>query len=98
MNPNYTQFRFPQIKAHPWSRVFSRSVPADAIDLLVLLLKYDPLQRVSATEGMAHPFFDPLRANNGRGTGDDGPNYCDWQPGELDGVDEVTRRKLQPIP
>jgi hypothetical protein len=22
MNPNYTEFRFPQIKAHPWHKVF----------------------------------------------------------------------------
>ena len=21
MNPNYTEFKFPQIKAHPWSKV-----------------------------------------------------------------------------
>lgn len=23
MNPNYTDFRFPQIKAHPWHKVYS---------------------------------------------------------------------------
>jgi hypothetical protein len=22
MNPNYTEFKFPQIKAHPWPKVF----------------------------------------------------------------------------
>ena len=22
MNPNYTEFKFPHIKAHPWSKVF----------------------------------------------------------------------------
>ncbi len=34
MNPNYTEFKFPQIKAHPWTKVFSKRMPADAIDLV----------------------------------------------------------------
>ena len=34
MNPNYTEFKFPQIKAHPWAKVFSKRMPADAVDLV----------------------------------------------------------------
>ena len=34
MNPNYTDFKFPQIKAHPWAKVFSKRMPADAVDLV----------------------------------------------------------------
>jgi glycogen synthase kinase 3 beta len=34
MNPNYTEFKFPQIKAHPWSKIFSKRMPPDAIDLV----------------------------------------------------------------
>jgi glycogen synthase kinase 3 beta len=34
MNPNYTEFKFPQIKAHPWTKVFSKRMPPDAIDLV----------------------------------------------------------------
>lgn len=34
MNPNYTQFKFPQIKAHPWTRVFNKRMPPDAVDLV----------------------------------------------------------------
>lgn len=34
MNPNYTEFKFPQIKPHPWSKVFSKRLPADAVDLV----------------------------------------------------------------
>lgn len=26
MNPNYTEFKFPQIKAHPWHKVFCPSL------------------------------------------------------------------------
>ena len=34
MNPNYTDFKFPQIKAHPWAKVFSKRMPPDAVDLV----------------------------------------------------------------
>lgn len=34
MNPNYTEFKFPQIKAHPWAKVFSKRMPPDAITLV----------------------------------------------------------------
>ncbi len=34
MNPNYTEFKFPHIKAHPWSKVFSKRLPPDAVDLV----------------------------------------------------------------
>lgn len=34
MNPNYTQFKFPQIKAHPWTRIFHKRMPQDGVDLV----------------------------------------------------------------
>ncbi|KAF3555816.1 hypothetical protein F2Q69_00011755 [Brassica cretica] len=40
MNPNYTDFRFPQIKAHPWHKVFHKRMPPEAIDLASRLLQY----------------------------------------------------------
>ena len=39
MNPNYTEFKFPQIKAHPWAKVFSKRMPADAIELVAQMLQ-----------------------------------------------------------
>ncbi|BBG98568.1 shaggy-related kinase 11, partial [Prunus dulcis] len=27
MNPNYTEFKFPQIKAHPWHKIFHKRMP-----------------------------------------------------------------------
>ena len=27
MNPNYSEFKFPQIKAHPWNKVFRSKTP-----------------------------------------------------------------------
>jgi hypothetical protein len=42
MNSNYTEFKFPQIKAHPWSKVFRSRLPAEAIDLVSKMLAYAP--------------------------------------------------------
>ncbi|AOW04394.1 kinase-like domain-containing protein [Yarrowia lipolytica] len=60
MNPNYMEHRFPQIKPHPFSRVFKRG-PPDAIELITPLLEYSPGQRLSAIEALVHPYFDELR-------------------------------------
>ncbi|KAL9322371.1 hypothetical protein ACSQ67_010424 [Phaseolus vulgaris] len=66
MNPNYTDFRFPHIKAHPWHKVFHKRMPPEAIDLASRLLQYSPKLRYSAVEALAHPFFDELREPNAR--------------------------------
>jgi glycogen synthase kinase 3 beta len=60
MNPNYMEHKFPQIKPHPFSKVFRKASP-DAIDLIARLLEYSPGARLSAIEVMTHPFFDELR-------------------------------------
>lgn len=96
MNPNYTEFKFPPIKAHPWTKIFSRRVPADAIDLIGRLLVYSPVRRLDALPAMAHPFFDELRdpecrLPNKRPL----PPLFNWLPGELDGVSPAVRAKLQ---
>jgi serine/threonine protein kinase len=66
MNPNYTEFKFPQIKAHPWHKVFHKRMPPEAVDLVSRLLQYSPNLRCSALEACVHPFFDELRDPNCR--------------------------------
>ncbi|KAF9518211.1 hypothetical protein BS47DRAFT_1313417 [Hydnum rufescens UP504] len=61
MNPNYMEHKFPQIKPHPFSKVFRPRTPVEAIDLVSRLLEYTPGARLSAIEAMCHPFFDDLR-------------------------------------
>lgn len=61
MNPNYQEFRFPQIKAHPWHKVFRNRTPQQAIDLVCRLLDYTPITRLTPLEACAHQFFDELR-------------------------------------
>jgi serine/threonine protein kinase len=61
MNPNHTSFKFPQIKPHPWAKVFRNRAPADAIDFISKLLRYDPKSRIDPLDALAHPFFNELR-------------------------------------
>ena len=58
MNPNYQEFRFPQIRAHPWGSIFKPSTPQDSIDLIGRLLAYVPEKRVKAIEVSVLPFSD----------------------------------------
>ncbi|KAK7833568.1 shaggy-related protein kinase epsilon [Quercus suber] len=64
MNPNYTEFKFPQIKAHPWHKIFHKRMPPEAVDLVSRLLQYSPNLRCTALEACVHPFFDELRDPN----------------------------------
>ncbi|KZT58944.1 CMGC/GSK protein kinase [Calocera cornea HHB12733] len=66
MNPNYMEHKFPQIKPHPFSKVFRPRTSTDAIDLVSRLLEYTPTARLSAIEAMCHPFFDELRQEGTR--------------------------------
>lgn len=61
MNPNYTEFKFPSIKPHPWSKVFRQRTSPDAIDFVSKLLQYDPKVRPHGLESLLHVFFDELR-------------------------------------
>lgn len=60
MNPNYMEHKFPQIKPHPFSKVF-RKADNNALDLIARLLEYTPTERLAAVQAMVHPFFDELR-------------------------------------
>lgn len=61
MNRNYTEFKFPQIKPHPWAKVFRVRTTPDAIDLVSQMLQYSPSKRLKPMDGLAHPYFDELR-------------------------------------
>merc|ERR1719379_2069706 len=66
MNPNYTEFKFPQIKPHPWHKVFRSRTSPDAIDLVSQLLQYDPEARIRPLEACCVEFFEELRDQNTR--------------------------------
>ncbi|XP_074653237.1 glycogen synthase kinase-3 beta-like isoform X2 [Tubulanus polymorphus] len=84
MNPNYQEFKFPQIKAHPWTKVFRPRTPPEAIQLVSWLLEYTPSARKSPLEACAHNFFDELREPSTRlPNGRDLPPLFNFTPEEL---------------
>ncbi|KAJ2377351.1 glycogen synthase kinase 3 [Coemansia sp. RSA 2607] len=96
MNPNYMDHRFPQIKPHPFVRLFRNRASAEALDLIENLLQYTPTRRLSAIQAMAHPFFDELRNPETRlYTGEEIPELFDFTVEELS-VDPSLIPKLVP--
>lgn len=84
MNPNYMEHKFPQIKPHPFSKVFRPRTPVEAIDLVSRLLEYTPSARLSAIEAMCHPFFDDIRVESTKmPNGKDLPRLFDFTREEL---------------
>merc|ERR1712228_792788 len=61
MNPNYTEFKFPQIKPHPWSKVFRSKTTPETVDFVSKLLQYDPKLRPNGIEAIKLPLFHELR-------------------------------------
>ncbi|KAI9681765.1 MAG: regulator of ime2 [Trizodia sp. TS-e1964] len=99
MNPNYMEHKFPQIKPHPFHKVFRKASP-EAIDLISRLLEYTPTQRLSSIEAMCHPFFDELRdpvtrfpdSRHSNGPIKDLPALFDFSHHELSIAPELNKR------
>ena len=90
MNSNYTEFKFPQIKACQWRKVFRSKTPEEAMDFIGSTLAYAPERRVKPLEGCAHPFFDELRNERTRlPNGADMPPLFDFTAHELDAIPEL---------
>jgi len=97
MNPNYQDHRFPQIKPHPFSKVFRPRTPSEAVDLVGKLLEYTPESRLSAIEAMCHPFFDELRVEGQRmPNGKDFPPLFDFTREELSIRPDLMRQLVPP--
>ncbi|MCD9641168.1 hypothetical protein HAX54_027114, partial [Datura stramonium] len=97
MNPNYTEFKFPQIKSHPWHKIFHKRVPPEAVDLVSRLLQYSPNLRCTALEALGHTFFDELRDPNARlPNGRPLPPLFNFRPQELKGASSELLNKLLP--
>lgn len=97
MNPSYNDHKFPQFKAHPWHKIFSKQVPPEAVDLISRLLQYSPSLRLTALEACAHSFFDELRDPAARlPTGRPLPPLFDFKPQELNGATAELLEKLIP--
>lgn len=90
MNSNYTEFKFPQIKACQWRKVFRSKTPEDAIDFIGSTLAYAPDRRIKPLEGCSHQFFDELRDERTRlPNGNPLPPLFDFTYHELESGDEL---------
>ncbi|KAF7295133.1 Protein kinase domain-containing protein [Mycena indigotica] len=97
MNPNYMEHKFPQIRPHPFSKVFRPRTAPEAIDLVSKLLEYTPSARLSAVEAMVHPFFDELRTEGARmPNGKPFPPLFDFTREELSVRPDLDRRLVPP--
>jgi glycogen synthase kinase 3 beta len=97
MNPNYTEFKFPQIKAHPWHKVFQKRLPPEAVDLVSRFLQYSPNLRCTALEACMHPFFDELRDPNSRlPNGRPFPPLFNFKSQEVVGIPPEVLERLVP--
>lgn len=61
MNPHYMDHKFPFIKPIALNKVFKK-VDNLCIDMLMKLLEYSPIERISAIESLTLPFFDEIKA------------------------------------
>ncbi|KZV80740.1 CMGC/GSK protein kinase [Exidia glandulosa HHB12029] len=98
MNPNYMEHKFPQIKPHPFSKVFRPRTSPEAIDLVSKLLEYTPEARLSAIESMVHPFFDELRVESTRlQSGKDLPKLFNFTKEEMSIRPDLNRQLVPPF-
>jgi glycogen synthase kinase 3 beta len=60
LNEDYSEFRFPELKIYPFSKVFDGRIEREALDLIGNLLKYLPRERINANRALKHPFFNRI--------------------------------------
>mmetsp|Transcript_30495 Transcript_30495/g.45413 ORF Transcript_30495/g.45413 Transcript_30495/m.45413 type:complete len:463 (-) Transcript_30495:577-1965(-) len=97
MNSNYTEFKFPQIKACQWRKVFRSKTPEEAMDFIGSTLAYAPERRIKPLEGCAHPFFDELRDERTRlPNGKELPPIFDFTSHELSSPTELLQKLVPP--
>jgi hypothetical protein len=84
MNPDYKEYKFPQIKALPWEKVFRSRTPKEAIEFVAKLLSYDPAKRPTPIHSLADSYFDELRNSNTRlPNGMPLPELFNFTPGKI---------------
>ena len=97
MNPNYTEFRFPEIRQQPWSKVFGTKTARDLVDFVASILVYAPQLRPNAYQALMHPFFDQLRDPNTRlPNGDEMPVMFNWTQEEIEYASPALIQQLTP--
>jgi len=85
MNPEYREYKFPQIKPMPWEKVYRSKTPKEAINFVAQLLVYDPAKRPRPLAALLDSYFDELRDPNTRlPNGMPLPDLFNFTEGKLD--------------
>ena len=93
MNPDYNEYRFPQIRPLPWDKVFRHRTPREAIEFVSRLLVYDPMQRPTPLAALLDPFFDELRDPKTKLlSGEPLPALFNFTPEECNAEPEVVKQ------
>jgi glycogen synthase kinase 3 beta len=64
MNPNYKEYRFPNITPISWEKVFKPNTNLASIEFISRLLVYNPKKRPNPLYALLDPYFDELRLEN----------------------------------
>lgn len=97
MNSNYTEFKFPKIKACHWRKVFKSKTPDEAINFIGSTLIYSPEKRLDPLVGCAYNFFDELRIKDLRlPNGKELPPLFDFTNRELQMRPELLCKLIPP--
>jgi len=87
MNQEYVEFKFPSVTPQSWEEVFAGREKDDlteACDLITKFLQYNPKNRITCYEALAHPFFDDLRKTDLKlPNGNDLPPLFDFSEKEI---------------
>ncbi|TPP63696.1 CMGC/GSK protein kinase [Fasciola gigantica] len=102
IDPDYRDFRFPQIRPHPWSMLFRPRVSSDAVQLVFQLLNYSPSKQLKPIQAMTHLFFDELRMEETRLPNDRSLppllNFSPYEPSMSDYLSKLTRVDQSDLP
>eukprot|EP00163_Fabomonas_tropica_P034505 TRINITY_DN957_c0_g1_i1.p1 TRINITY_DN957_c0_g1~~TRINITY_DN957_c0_g1_i1.p1 ORF type:complete len:367 (+),score=46.76 TRINITY_DN957_c0_g1_i1:833-1933(+) len=97
MNRNYTEFTFPDVKPHPWNKLFKNKATPDAIDLVTRFLRFAPEKRLRPLEACLHPFFDELREHgDSASSGEAIPPLFNMTAAELNSCPDIASRLVPP--
>merc|ERR1712046_147441 len=97
MNPNYTEFKFPQIKPHPWGKVFRSKTTPETVEFISKLLQYDPKLRPSGIQAIQLPLFEDLRQQDAKISSNKPlPDLFAFSKEELSQMDDDMKKALIP--
>lgn len=83
MNPMFEAYKFPAFKCTGFEGVLPKDTKEDCIDLMRLLMQYEPDKRPAALAALTHPYFDELREENlVLPNGMSPPDLFDWSEEE----------------